>query len=155
MKNGVIAAASLVLLLASACSSTPISVRVEWREPGKKPTARVVEFEEYLYLEEGNQAQVVLNHEEDFSPWDTNRKYQGETLRFRWTLPTPEGGPAVVSQADYQLKILAFFEATWIEGTVTPVPEVPESPGEFRLVFSNSDFGEHLSTITLIGRLRR
>ncbi len=61
----------------------------------------------------------------------------------------------MVSQADYQLKILAFFEATWIEGTVTPVPEVPESPGEFRLVFSNSDFGEHLSTITLIGRLRR
>ncbi len=149
----------ITALLAVSCvalgCSTPLKARVRWDEPGKPPKVRFVEFEEYKLKEGEGRTEVFLKHEESFLPWELNRHYMGETLMFAFAPVSPDGPTAVVAEAAYRLDAYVFFDSTLVEGTVAPVPDDPESPGEFRVVFDNSNFGEYISTITITGRLRR
>ena len=149
-----ITALAAVLLAVSGCS-TPLKAKVRWEEPGKAPRVRAVEFEEYNLVETEGQTQVYLKHTEKFAPWETNRHYMGESLMFSFAPVTPAGPTARVSEASYRLDAYVFFDSTLVEGALAPVPDDPASPGEFRLVFENSNFGEYISTITFTGRLRR
>ncbi len=142
------------LVLVSGCS-TPLAARISWQEPGKEPSVRIIEFEEYRLVEGGNSVEVLLDHEESYSPWETERHYAGESVWFSFESEHPDGEPTAIIEGTYRLKAAVFFDVTFIEGVVVPVPEDPESPGDFRLVFDTSNFGEHISTITISGRLRR
>jgi len=155
MKTTFLALGALVLLLVAGCSSTPLKAKVRWEEPGKAPRVRAVEFEEYNLQEGEGRTEVFLKHKESFLPWELKRHYLGETLMFAFAPVSPGGPTANVVEAAYQLNAYVFFDSTLVEGTVAPVPDDPESPGEFRLVFENSNFGEYISTITITGRLRR
>jgi hypothetical protein len=154
MKIFGITAVAAVLFVVSGCS-TPQKAKVRWEQPGKAPRVRAVEFEEYNLIESEGRTQVYLKHTEKFAPWEMKRHYMGESLMFSFAPVSPEGPTARVSEASYQLNAYVFFDSTLIEGTVAPVPDDPASPGEFRLVFANSNFGEYISTITISGRLQR
>lgn len=149
-----ITALAAILVAISGCA-TPQKATIRWEEPGKATRVRSVEFEEYSLVETEEQTQVYLKHTEQFAPWETNRHYMGETLMFNFAPVTPGGPTARVTEAAYRLDAYVFFDSTLVEGTVAPVSDDPASPGEFRLVFDNSNFGEHISTITITGRLRR
>jgi len=144
----------ILLVLVTGCS-TPLAARISWQEPGKAPSVRIIEFEKYELDEGENSMSVLLDHEASYSPWETNRHYAGESVWFSFEPEHPDGQPAAVIEGGYRLKAAVFFDVTFIEGFVVPVPDDPESPGDFRLIFDTSNFGEHISTITITGRLRR
>ena len=144
----------VALVLVSGCS-TPLAARISWQEPGRKPSVRIVEFEEYKLIDGEDSLEVLLDHEESFSPWDTDRHYSGESVWFKFEPERPDGQPAAIVEGSYRLKARVFFDVAFIEGSVVPVPDDPQSPGDFRLVFDTSNFGEHISTITITGRLRQ
>ena len=154
MKTITTMAAGLLRVVSAGCA-TPITAQIRWEEPGRPVKVRTVEFETYGLTESEDQTTVFLQHEESFMPWDLTRHYLGDILMFSFEPVGPGDPPAPVIEANYELKAYVFFDSALVEGTVTPVPNDPESPGDFHLVFENSNFGEYISTITITGRLRR
>jgi hypothetical protein len=143
----------LLLGLLSSCIS-PVVVQVKWQQPGKQPTYRRVEFETYTRTEEGEGVQVVMEHEESYPPWELKRDYLGETLAFTFRPTVPGGEPEPIVDGFYRLRTHLFVKPTLVEGTVTPVAEDPDSPGDFKVVFELYDLGALVSVLTLRGRLR-